>query len=339
MKKILISLGLISLVLFLIFMKNPHTQQEEALAAMYDNVIIKNAENAVAQCTRWQQTLNETSLGQRQPNLDNAFSHLVLAWKAVEATYIAGDLDQMAIDYPRYLDIFHTGNESITQQMQKVIKSNSKAQYALYKHSYKTINALEAILYMEDQLTERKLALTKEISHNICERLSDINHIYQTKRSEFLSNRNNALSMLVNVLANQTLVLKDWRIGDVAGLTKKYLSQPDAKRSEYYLSHLSLAAIKTILNTQKQLIEKQTYPNFVEIAEIYSAQKQLEKVQQDLSQAENEITKLEKEPLHFSQQPQINTLYQIISRLQSGYYNNLIHALPVTTKILEADGD
>lgn len=338
MKKVFIVVILLALIAVFSLIKDPHTQQDEALASMYDNVIVKNAENAVKQCSNWQQNLDKADIGERTNELEQSFSRLVLAWKSVEATYIAGDLDQLAIDYPRYLDIFHIGNESIMEQMQKVLKNTSIPKYALYKHSYKTINALEAVLFAENQLTERKLAIAKEISANICYRLNNIAQVYQSKRSEFLKNRDLALSMLVNVLANQTLVLKDWRIGDVAGLTKKYLGKPDARRSEYYLSNLSLDTITTILNTQNQLIGKQDYLNFIEIAEIYGAQKPLEKVQNALNQARDEMTKLQKSHFNFEQQ-QSQLLYQITSKLQSGYYNGLIHALPVTTKILEADGD
>ncbi|MBE2895910.1 hypothetical protein HPC38_03325 [Pasteurellaceae bacterium HPA106] len=337
-KKIAIIVALVSVVAVLVLIKDPNAQQDEALGAMYDNVVVKNAQSAVQQCHLWQQTLDTSQAGERSTALDNGFKDLILRWKAVEATYIAGDLDQDAIDYPRYLDIFHVGNESITEQMQKVLKSSSAPRTALYKHSYKTVNALEAVLYADDQLTERKLAIAKGISDNICERLSDIAAVYENNRDHFLSARDNALSMLANVLANQTLGLKDWRIGDVAGLTKKYLNQGDSRRAEYFLSHLSLAAIGEILHTQSQLISPQSFPNFVEIADIYGAQKQLEQAQSQLEQAQAEVARLNKSEFDFDQQ-ESKLLYQVVGKLQSSYYNSLIQALPVMAKILEADGD
>ncbi|MBV7388277.1 imelysin family protein [Pasteurellaceae bacterium TAE3-ERU1] len=338
LKKIAIAVALLSVVSVLVLIKDPNAQQDEALGAMYDNVIVKNAQSAVSQCHNWQQTLAAAQPGARSSAIDAGFKDLILRWKAVEATYIAGDLDQDAIDYPRYLDIFHVGNESITEQMDKVLKSSSAPKTALYKHSYKTVNALEAVLYGADDLSERRLAIAKGISDNICERLGDIANVYETNRDNFLSARDNALSMLANVLANQTLGLKDWRIGDVAGLTKKYLNQPDPRRAEYFLSHLSLAAIGEILHTQSQLISPQAFPNFVEIADIYGAQKPLEQAQSQLAQAQAEVAKLNKSEFDFDQQ-QSKLLYQVVGKLQSSYYNSLIQALPVMAKILEADGD
>ncbi|QLB13399.1 imelysin [Bisgaardia hudsonensis] len=333
MKKIFIFTALIMVILVLVFIKDPNAQQNEALASMYDNVIVKNTENAIQQCHTLEDSLSQSTAGIRQKKIEDNFAKLVMGWKAVQATYIAGDLDQYAIDYPRYIDIFHIGNENINEQMQKVLKSTSEPKTALYKYSYNTINALEAILYAENTLSSRKLAIAQSINHNICERLTDILNVYQEKRNDFLSARDSALSMLANVLANQTLQLKDWRIGDPAGLTKKYLNQPDNRRNEYFLSGLSVKSINKILQTQSQLIMPQDYPNFVEIADIYAAQKQLSDAQTAMNNAFIEINTLNNENL------QNTKLYQAVGKLQSIYYNDLIQALPVIAKILEADGD
>lgn len=338
MKKILIAAALAIVIAVFTLIEDPNAQQEQALASMYDNVIIKNADQAVKQCTDWQHMLQQAREGERSEQLEQSFAKLVMAWKAVEATYIAGELDQEAIDYPRYLDIFKVGNESITKQMDKVLSSDSPPQTALYKHSYKTVNALEAILYSDNQLTGRKLALAKEISIHICERLSDIANTYQQQRTVFLSAKDTALSMLANVLANQTLSLKDWRIGDVAGLTKKYENQPDVRRGEYYFSHLSLEAIQTILQTQSQLIGEQAYPNFALIADIYGAQRPLNEARVQLIAAQKEVDKLIDEQQELSPQNS-QQLYQNVGKLQVIYYNDLIKALPVMAKILEADSD
>ena len=41
-----------------------------------------------------------------------------------------------------------------------------------------------------------------------------------------------SLMQLFKVLIN----LKEWRVGDIAGFTKKYEDNPDNKRAEYFLS-------------------------------------------------------------------------------------------------------
>lgn len=314
------------------------TPQQAALASMYDEVIQKNAATATQSCQAWQQQLQSLSSGPRSSAVDDGFKKLILAWKAVEATYIAGDLDNEAIDYPRYIDVFHIGNEDIVQQMQKVLRSQANVETSLSKHSYKTINALEAVLYQDQNIDARERAVAQAISSNICSRLAQIQTTYASKRSRFLVAPDEALSMLVNALANQTFSLKDWRIGDVAGLSKRYEGDADPRRSEYHLSGLSISAIRTILATQNQLIGKQSYANFEQVAAHYGAQKPLQESRDLLTDAQQQAARLDRPDFNFDPNDTA-PLYQSCDQLQTSYYSSLIHALPVVAKILEADGD
>lgn len=338
MKKILIIIALIGIAALAVLIKDPAEKQTQAITSIYDNIILQNAAAAVQSCQDLNQQLEQAKEGERSQALNDAFKQLVLAWKKVEATYIAGDLDMQAIDYPRYIDIFHIGNEDITQQMGKVLNSQSAPQKALYKNSYKTINALETVLYRDKLLTPRKLALAKYINNNICQKLGQIEQTYQEKRSDLLADPGKALSLLANALAGQTMMMKDWRIGDPAGLTKKYENRPDPRRAEYYASDLSIPAIQAVLATQNQLIGAQPYANFRELAASYGAKEPLQASQALLQQAEDAAEKLNKPGFDFNPK-EAAALYKLAGELQVSYYGNLIQALPVMAKILEADGD
>lgn len=338
MKKILLLAAAAVVAALALADNDSEAKQQQALASMYDHVLQHNADTAVQNCQSWRTQISQTQAGTRTAAIDAGFKTLLQSWKAVEATYIAGDLDVAAIDYPRYIDIFHMGNEDIAQQMQKVLESRAAPSTALFKHSYKTINALEAVLYEDDKLDTRELAIADAISQNICQRLADIQHTYTHERSAFLAKPDKALSMLVNALANQTFSLKDWRIGDAAGLSKRYEGKPDPRRAEYVKSDLSMSAVEAILAAQAQLINPQPYPNFVHIADIYAAQKPLQQSQALLQAAQQEAQRLNRPRFDFNSQDS-RTLFQTTAKLQTSYYVNLIHALPVVAKILEADGD
>lgn len=338
MKKILMIAALIAIAAVLIFVKDPNEQQAQTLGSIYDNVLQKQADNAVNACGGLADTLQSTQAGPRTTAVDEAFKKLILAWKSVEATYVVGDLNMAAIDYPRYIDTFHNGNEDISVQMQKVLNSDSEPKKALYKNSYKTVNALEDILYQNDNLSERQIALAQVITDNICKYLGKIETAYQDSRDSFINEPSKALSLLANALASHTMMTKDWRIGDPAGLTKKYAGKPDASRAEYHKSGLSIPAVLAIFDAQAQLIGEQDFANFKDLVAFYGAEAQLKDSQNLLKQTIDATQKLDSSQPDFTSD-HIKPLYQLAGDLQVSYYSNLITALPVMAKILEADGD
>lgn len=315
-----------------------HEQEQQALASIYDNVLQKNANIALNSCQQLATTLQQSTAGVRSQTIDEHFKDLALNWKKVEATYIAGDFDVHVIDTPRYIDIFHIGNENIHEQMQKVLSSHSKPEVALFKNSYKTINALEVVLYQDEHLNQRDLHIAHAISQHICQHLDTIKRTYQHKRADYLNQPKLSLSKIINTLANQSHFLKEWRIADVAGLSKKYQNNPDKKRAEFYLSGLSVNAIDAILQAQSELIDQQDYSNLVDITQLYHAQKPLHDNQKLLKDARHQIQHLTIDELTMDNHKSTQ-LYDTIHQLQIGYYQHLIHALPIQPVILEADGD
>lgn len=335
-------IGIISLTTFALAQQDAgqqdtQSQEQQALASIYDNVLQKNANNAVNSCQALSKTLQQASAGVRSEIIHQDFRNLALSWKKVEATYIAGELDINAMDIPRYLDIFHIGNENIDEQINKVLSNNQNPEVALFKNSYKTINALEVVLYQDNYLSQRELQVANVINQSICNNLNSIKQTYQNQRKHYLEQPERSLSMMLNVLATQSHFLKEWRIADVAGLSKKYENKPNLKRAEFNLSGLSLDAISAILQTQSELIDKQDYPNLVEIAQLYHAQKPLHDNQLLLKKAQTQIADLTSDALANNNESM--ELYDTTNQLQIGYYQHLIHALPVVSVILEADGD
>ena len=54
------------------------------------------------------------------------FKNLVKSWKSVQGFYILGDLDDNYIDTPRYIDIFHEGNEDIKKQLDLILSTSEE---------------------------------------------------------------------------------------------------------------------------------------------------------------------------------------------------------------------
>lgn len=63
----------------------------------------------------------------------------------VEAIYLAGEINSEFLDTPRYVDVFNNLKEDLNSQMQRVIDSKSDIKTALFKNSFKTVNALEYV--------------------------------------------------------------------------------------------------------------------------------------------------------------------------------------------------
>lgn len=311
---------------------------EKNLASIYDNVLIQDAGESEQACQAFAKDLKNTPAGASNNAIRKPFTRLLSAWKKVEANYIGAEIDSEAIDWPRYLDIFHIGNEDIRKQMKRAVASDSEPDVALFKNSFRTLNALEALLFEDNTLNERELLLASTISQGVCQRLGDIKQMYVKNRSDFLAQPDKAAALFTNALATSSFMLKDWRVGDPAGFTKKYENRPDAQRSEYALSDNSMAAVHAILTAQDEMIGKQKYANFADIAQGYGADKQIAQSRQLLAKAQKEAKAVDR--AHFDFNPkETKPLYDTLGKLHNSYYASLVQALPIVGKILEADGD
>ncbi|RXJ87244.1 imelysin family protein [Arcobacter sp. CECT 8985] len=265
------------------------------------------------------------------------FKKFVYSWKKVQALYLAGTINSDYIDEPRYIDTFHQGHEDIIPQIKRAIKSTDKPQIALFKNSNKSINAVEFMLYKSDKkLTKREKVLLSYMLKAIESHLKQIQSVYAdyAKNNKETIDEKTGNGAIINTLIDSTYKLKEWRVGEPAGLTMKYKNDPDNKRGEYYLSQQSFAAIKAILDAHEQVIGDQKYKNFATMAIYSGAKKQVIQVRDAIKKAKAELAKLKTDDFSNAQ-----NLYKALVDFHNSYYLSLIEQLSVTAKILEADGD
>lgn len=326
MKKIFI------LVLFVCFNFGLANQKKEdrVFTSILKNVSIPNVQKAISDAKTLQENLNKKN-----------FKKLVSSWKKIEALYFAGDIDENYIDTPRYIDVFHNLKEDLNEQMQRVIESNDEPIIALYKNSFKTINALEYVLLNDDEISKRDEVLANIILKSIISNLTEILDVYNQYISQYISNpKTNEKwenSLLINTMIASTYRLKEWRIAEVAGISSKYKNNPDYKRSEYYVSQNSLNAIKTIIQAHKSIMIKQNFMNFYSKKDEFGISKQMDVIEKTLKDIDTELLNFKEKDLENTQKA--NALYEKVVKLHNAYYFSLLEQLSITSKIVDADGD
>lgn len=264
------------------------------------------------------------------------FTQLVINWKKVEATYVLGDLNEDFLDIPRYIDIFHGNNEDIKVQLALIIGSSDDLSSTLYKHSHKTINALEYLLFTQNLSNARVKAMALMIAKSIKRYLNDIKTAYQANQDKFLKDEQFASAILLNTLVSNAYALSQWRIGDVVGLSKKYKGDPAIHRAEYTLSQNSTKAILAIFQAHKQAIDSPKYKDFGDVARQFGANNEMNKTIGYLNQAIAQVEKMQEQDLVGAKG---KALYQSSNNLMKSYYLSLMNKLGFVSKVLDADGD
>lgn len=340
MKKFFMALAALIIVAVLVFVKDPEAQKSEVASSVYTTILQHNAQMAYQSCEQLQHTLSEAVPGRRTDQIDQDFKSLILAWKRVQASYILGDYEDDMKDIPLFVDNFHMGKGDVNAPLKRAIQSRSEPSISLYRSSSQTVNALEYMLYVPEEMTDRTLVLSRYMTQSICIHLQEIDQAYQNLAIKITADPKLMLTNLMNALSNQTFMLKDWRVGDVAGHTIKYRDLGGAySRSEYPFSQNSLAAVQAILQTQEALMgQSQEVENLADLIGLFGVSKQLQDAQDLLKQAKEASLGLLNEQ-DLANYEQTNKLYNSINLLQKSYYQSLIPALALTQKILEADGD
>lgn len=296
---------------------------ETSLHSILQNVSVPNVNKTIDSAKSLKENLNKEN-----------FSSLVSNWKKVEALYFAGDINENYIDTPRYIDIYHNLKEDLNEQMQRAINSNDKPRVALFKNSFRTINALEYVLFNDETITPREKLLAVNIIDSIISNLSDIKEVYEeylsgTGKSEKWEN-----SMVINSLIASSYKLREWRIGEPSGYAAKYKNDPKNQRAEYFLSKNSLVAIKAILNAHDEVIGDKSYENFATMAKNSGAKRAIAEAQEALNKSLNKLKNYKNDDFSNSK-----PLYDATKELHNAYYLSLVEDLAVTAKILDADGD
>lgn len=313
MKKVLLLVLLFSTMVF---------ANEKILVNIIKNVSIPNVENAI----------NDAKILQKDANAQN-FTNFLKSWKKVEALYFAGDIDENYADVPRYIDVYNNLKEDLNAQMKKAIESKDEPKVALFKNSFKTINALEYVLFKDSDISKREKDLSVVILDSIIANLQNINKVYKNylvaPKDEKWEN-----ALVINTLISSSYRLKEWRIGNASGNASKFKNDPKNERAEYFLSQNSFAAIDAILEAHRQIVEKHSYYDFASFAMDKGAAIQLLEAIDKLKIMQEELKILPKDDF-----TKANNLFTLAKELHNAYYVSLIAQLSITGKILDADGD
>ena len=310
-------------VLFLVLLFSTMVfANEKILVNIIKNVLIPNLENAIS----------DAKILQKEANAQN-FTNFVKSWKKVEALYFAGDIDENYADIPRYIDVYNNLKEDLNAQMKKAIESKDEPKVALFKNSFKTINALEYVLFKDADISKREKDLSVVILDSIIANLQNINKVYKNylvaSKDEKWEN-----ALVINTLISSSYRLKEWRIGNASGNSSKFKNDPKNERAEYFLSQNSFAAIDAILEAHRQIVEKHSYYDFAAFALDKGAAIQLLEAIDKLKQMLEELKTLPKDDF-----TKANNLFTLAKELHNAYYVSLIAQLSITGKILDADGD
>lgn len=316
--------GLVILLMFNILVAN------EYLDSIYDNIVLKNSKNAIESIKKLKQDIKTNNI----KSAKKEFSNMVRTWKSVEAFYILGDLNEDYLDTPRYLDTFHHGNEDIKEQLDLIIKDSEDLSISLYKNSHKTINALEYILFTKDFKNKRVKDIALIISLKMLENLNEIYKAYKQARKDFVLDEKRANAIMLNSLIENSYKLKEWRIGDAAGLSRKYRNKPDNNRAEYSISKNSANAISAILDTHYKILANQSFKNYGSLIQSYDIKNELNDAIKYLKQSKQNLKFILNDD--FSK---AKPLFNSTKKLHATYYISLIGKLKVTAKVLDADGD
>lgn len=293
------------------------------LHSILTNVSIPNVDKTIESAKNLKDNLNSKN-----------FTILIKNWKKVEALYFAGDINENYIDTPRYIDIYHNLKEDLNSQMKRAIDSSDSPRVVLFKNSYRTINALEYVLFNDSTITKREQDIAKEILNSIVLNLEDIKDVYlqyldSKPKSEKWEN-----AMIINTLIASSYRLREWRIGEPSGRAAKYKDQPKNERAEYFLSKNSLNAIEAILKAHNDVIGKKSFINFATMANEAGAKDEVKLAQDAINEALSEIFKLSNDDFNNA-----HKLFDATKKLHNAYYLSLVEQLSVTAKILDADGD
>ena len=320
MKKFIVSCCLFTTTLF----------ANEGLNSIFENILLKNSKQSVLDI----QNVKKSIENDDQKEISQSFKNFVKSWKSVDSFYILGDLDDNYLDTPRYIDTFHQGNEDIKKQLDLIIQGDEDLSISLYKNSHKTINALEYILFTQDLKNKRVKNIALLITDKLEENLEEIYNGYLENKTKFLKDEATANAMMLNSLIENSYKLKEWRVGDPSGLSRKYKGNPSNERAEYSISQNSIVAIESILNTHLLVLDTQKFSNFGSMIRSYNVSDELNDAVKYLKQSLQNSKEIKKDDFSNSKK-----LYKSLKKLHATYYISLIGKLKVTAKILDADGD
>ena len=296
---------------------------ERMLFNVVKNVSIPNVQATITNAKSLQKDLS-----------DENFTKFIKSWKKVEALYFAGDLDENFADTPRYMDVFNNLKEDLNTQMQRVIESKDEPKVALFKNSFKTVNALEYVLYNDKEITPREKAIAIEILNSFISHLEDIKEVYEAFLTSKPKDEKMEKGLILNTLIASSYKLKEWRIGNASGNSSKFKNDVKNERAEYFLSKNSFAAIDAILEAHKEVLLKSKNYDFATYALEKGAAIELLGIVDNINLMQEKLRKLPKDDF-----TKANNLFNSAKDIHNAYYVTLVEKLSISAKILDADGD
>lgn len=272
---------------------------------------------------------------------------LIIAYKSVETHYVADEFNSDLSDTPEYIEMLSAGDydrkETSLEKLDLALDANNTAsiESALYQNLHKSITGLVHTIYGEQEsasemfakMDQRRVDALGIITQNISTHLKTLRDFYSSN-TQFLASEEESLTALINQLAISSNRMREWRIGDPAGLTAKYSGDPAAYRFEYYASSTSLEAIKSIVLTHQRLMQNGLYDFSVE----GSAQSEADAIVAIIDDLVQTCDAFSTPVEDDASDTRLTTLYNDTNTLQQNY-TALINALNFRSDIIEADGD
>jgi len=327
----------------------------DAFSSLQKNVFLAHADAFKASTATFKEHLGSFEVNTTKANLQQLqedFLTLIQEWQSVEATYIVGDYDTAMQDMPLLIDSFNQGKTDITELIDRALTNSGSVQGNFYRNDMKGVPALQYLLFGEQNSTTEMLSLMQEnnktridamelVIDNLNAKATKIAEFYQND-TLFVADPQKASDVLISVMATDALKLKDWRIGEPAGLTVKYRDNPDPTRLQYYRSGYSAKAIKAILQAHMEVMSTQSYDNFGSFAKENGASSAIAQVETLLNEAmklANELDPLEEKIRATQIDSKVTDLYIKIQTLNNTYQTAVVEALNLTTGIISVDGD
>ncbi len=323
-----------TLVIFLFLsifaIANDRNENIEIMKNLYEKVILVDIDKSLYALENIRKHIEKKEVKRSKEE----FKKLIKAWKSVESFYILGDLNEDFIDTPRLIDIYHNGNEDITKQLDRAILSEDELRIVLFKNSLKSINALEYILYEKDIKQKKINDIALAITNRIYKHIEDIKQEYLLQKTEFIKNIKKANALVINTLIQSSYKLKEWRIGNVIGLSKKYEGSFDNRRAEYYLSKNSAFAIEAILHTYKNILDNPEYKEFGDYIVNFTDGKQISKLRSSLKNSLKLVKEIKNDDFSNAKE-----LFEEVNKIHVILFVEMVEELSINAKILDADGD
>lgn len=269
------------------------------------------------------------------------FKDLIMAWKSLELSFIAGYYDEDITDLPRYIDTFHRGNEDLGQQLQLILESSDPLSKAMFKTSVKTVNALEILLYSQTSSKKqakwmlahpRAVSMIKVIVTQLKVQFEELDSFYK-KKEWWGKDPASVVQNLVNSLVDSSYRLHVWRVQEPAGLGRKKSQEP----YEYERSGLSSLAIGRILSDYIEIFGTSDKNGLVTLAK-KDHQDGMKQVLRRMIHVKKQVDALNPS----IRQNSVKSIKQVereLSKLHDDFLKIMIQALSLQDHILDADGD